>query len=462
MSQYLFTELEYVQKYGNPGQVRELLKRHNYPKNFLFTLEQLGLVKGSQGEATIWHLEDDWIVENIQVKSFTGGAAAGDTAVITLADDNHFKKNGINLSYPLVRDEIEFPISRVKAVITAKTEHATNNHTITIKPIDDTVVLNTEIVANMTLAIVGNSWAEGSKGSKPRSTSENRVENYYQIFQANYSATGTSMTLAAPFRTVEHGPETVLVARNTMNTEIRHDRDISNTLLIGTKSKAESALSDHLGHNVPVYRTGGAFDEAIKQGFEYKYANSTFGLDEIDDANAYLDGERINVDTCLFFMGNTLISRAENTLMEFGATQNGVFNYAMDKFQAQDGFSAEDFFTWIGFRGIHKGGRNFLFKALEDFNDPKGLGSAGYDYKESGLIVPFGTLSGKGKKVSVPSMGAEYRQLGSYSRRKETVHTGGANIITATEALDAKSWDFRSEIGGKWTLVGQWIAVRPS
>src|SRR5690606_18079488 len=109
-SRSLYTELEYAQKYGTPGQARQLLSRHSYPKNFFFTLKQLGLVKGSRGESVIWHLEDDWITENITVKSFTGGATPGATAEITLGDDDHFTKNGIKLSFPQERQDIEFPI----------------------------------------------------------------------------------------------------------------------------------------------------------------------------------------------------------------------------------------------------------------------------------------------------------------------------------------------------------------
>lgn len=459
-SQHFFTAMEYVQKYGTNQEKRTLMQRHSYPKNFYFMLEELGLVRPSNGEATIWHLEDDWIMENVTFGSIvTASTGAGSNVTVKLAAGSMLSKNGVNISYPQVRQEIEIPITGEKVVIVAKDQSVTP-HNLTLKPVDPTVNLAGKIVADKVYALTGNAWAEGTYGADPRVGLENRWENYYQIFKQNWSATGTSLTLDAPYK-VAGADGNVFVTRNTQNTEKRHREDISTTLLVGKKSNTEVALSDHLGHNVPVYRTGGAFTEALAHGFKYEYENQTFGLDEFDDVAAYTERERIATDMYLFLMGNTLEGYIENVLMAFGASQNGVFNYAKDKFAGVAGSDPEDFFTWIGFRGLHKKGKNFLFKSLTDFNNPKILGSAGYQYPASGLIVPYATMSNKGKKLDTPSLGAEYRSLGGYDRKFEIVKTGGADMVNPTTDLDAKSWDFRSEIGGDWALLGQWIPVVP-
>src|SRR5690554_6470785 len=103
-SQHFYTAMEYVQKYGTNQEKRTLHERHSYPKNFYFMLEELGLVRPSNGEAIIWHLEDDWIMENVTFGSIvTASAGAGSTMVVKLAAGSMLSKNGVNISYPQVR-----------------------------------------------------------------------------------------------------------------------------------------------------------------------------------------------------------------------------------------------------------------------------------------------------------------------------------------------------------------------
>lgn len=462
MSHEFYTQFEYVQKYGTNKDKKTLLTRHSYPKNFYFMLEQLGLVRPSEGEAEIWHLEDDWIMENVTFGSIVTPSTGPNTPVtLALASGSMISKNGVTMSYIQERMEIEVPGTGEKVVVLTKNE-AVTPHTVTVKPVDPTVDLDGLIVPNKPYALTGNAWAEGTRGARSQISLENRWSNYYQIFKKNFSSTGTGMTLEAPYNVVNVDGRNVFIARNTHNTEIRHNEDISTTLLVGEKSNSEVAYSDHLGRNAPVYRTGGAFNEARKHGFEYQYSNQTFGLDQFDDVANYTERERIATDMWLFLMGSNLEGHIENMLIQFGASQHGVFNYAKDKFAGVAGSDPNDFFTWIGFRGIHKRGKNFLFKSLPDFNNPKILGTEGYTYQDSGLIIPYATMSNKGKKKDTPSIGAEYRSLGNYSRKLEIVHTGGANLVNPTDSIDAKSWDFRSEIGGDWALLSQWIPVVPA
>lgn len=468
-SNELYTALEYVQKYGTNEDKRTLLQRHNYPENFYMMLDQLGLVRGSEGADKIWHLEDDWLTDNFKVNAIiTASTGVGTAVTVEIAATDMFSKNGAILSFPQVRHEIEIPVTREKAVIVDKiTTNAGTPlalHRLVIKPVDPTVNLAGKIVANGTYALTGNAWAEGTKSAKPVISTENYFENYYQIFKTRFSSTGTGLTLQAPYKLVDSSEgKNIYIARNTQDTEKRHIIDISNTLLVGTKSNSELQYSDELGHDTPVYRTEGAFTAALNKGRTITTTGGVFDLPKFDEAASYQESERISADLFLFLMGYDLQGAVETSLMAFGAANNGVFNYASTKFKPEvmAGQSAEDFFTWIGFSGLSKRGRKYMFKKISDFNDPKGLGTTGYDYPKCGLIIPYATMNNKGKKTDTPSLGAEYRSLGGYSRKMESVKLGGADMINPTTDLDAKSWDFRSEMGGDWGLVSQWIAVKP-
>lgn len=468
-SNELYTALEYVQKYGTNADKRKLMTRHSYPDNFYQMLENLGLVRGMNGEAKIWHLEDDWLMENIKVQSIIQASAGPNTEVIfDLADVSMFTQGGVILSYPQSRQEIEIPITREKVVILEKiTTNAGTplaRHRLRVKPIDPTVNLAGKIVVNQTLALTGNAWPEGSRAAKPVTSLENYFDNFAQIVKSRYSSTGTGLTLQAPYDLADSSDgKNIFIVRNTQDTEKRHIQDLSTMLLTGVKSNTEQAYSDELGRDTVVYRTEGAWTAGIKKGYTLPYTDE-FGLDNFKEAGAFSEGQRISADMYLFLMGSRLQNSVTDSMLEFGATQHGVFNYAGNKFKPEvlDGQSADDFFTWIGFSGISYNGRKYLFKKLSDFSDPKILGSAGYDYPDSGWIMPYATMNNKGKKLDTPTIGAEYRSLGGYDRKMESIKLGGADMINPTTDLDAKSWDFRSEMGGDWGLVGQWIVVRPS
>ena len=469
-SNELYTALEYVQKYGTNQDKRTLMQRHNYPDNFYMMLDQLGLIRPSEGADKIWHLEDDWLVDNFKINSIVQASAGANTEmIIEISSTDMFSQNGVTLSYPQERQEIEIPVTGEKVVILEKITASGGSpltlHRLRVKPIDPTVNLAGKLVANGQYALTAPAWAEGTRGAKPVVSLENYFENYYQITKSKFSTTGTALTQEGPYK-LEYSGEgrNVFVIRNTANTEKRHIMDLSSMLLVGQKSKSELQFSEELGHDTPVYRTEGAWVAAKNKGRILPYTQGDFGLDNFGEAAAYLESERIASDMFMFLMGYDLQGAVESSLMEFGATQNGVFNYAGTKFKPEvlDGQSAEDFFTWIGFSGISYRGRRFLFKKLADFNDPKVLGTAGYDYPQSGLIVPYATMNNKGKKSDTPSLGAEYRSLGGYSRKMESTKLGGADMINPTTDLDAKAWHFRSEMGGDWGLCGQWIAVRPT
>lgn len=478
-SNELYTALEYVQKYGTNADKRALMQRHNYPDNFYMMLDKLGLIRGSEGADKIWHLEDDWITDNCKVNAIIQASAGPNTEVIIeISASDMFSQNGVVLSYPQVRQEFEVPITGEKAVILEKITSSGGPltlHRLRIKPVDPTVNLAGKIVAGATYALTGNSWAEGTRGAQSVVSTENMFENYYQIFKSKFSVTGTGLTQQGPYKLGggTEGPfqlvdssegRNVFVIRNTQDTEKRHIIDISNTLLTGIKNKSELMYSEELGHDTPVYRTEGAWTAAKNKGRTLPYADGEFGLDNFGEAAAYQESERIAAEMFLFLMGYELQGSAETSLMEFGAANNGVFNYAAGQFKPDvlEGQSAEDFFTWIGFSGIKYRQRKFLFKKLSDFNDPKSLGTTGYDYTKSGLILPYRTLNNKGRKVDTPTIGAEYRSLGGYSRKMESTRLGGADMINPTTDLDAKAWHFRSEMGGDWGLCSQWIAVRPA
>jgi len=465
-SNELYTALEYVQKYGTNADKRKLMMRHSYPDNFYMMLDNLGLVRGSEGQAKIWHLEDDWLTDNFTVNAIiTPSTGAGTEVVLELAAVSHFSQNGVNISYPQARQEIEIPITGEKVVILEKLTSGLTLHRLRVKPIDPTVNLAGKIVANGTYALTGNAYPEGSRAAKPVTSLDNYFDNWYQIVKSRYSATGTALTLQAPYKLVDSSDnKNIFIARNTQDTEKRHIMDLSNMLLTGIKSDSELAYSEELGHDTKVYRTEGAWTAAKTKGRVLPYTDGDFGLDNFGEAAAYQESERTAADMFLFLMGYELQGSVESALMEFGATQHGVFEYAKSRFKPEvlEGQDANDFFTWIGFSGIAFRGRKFLFKKLTDFNDPKSLGTVGYDYTKSGFILPYATMNNKGKKADTPTIGAEYRSLGGYSRKMEMQKLGGADMINPTTDLDAKSWNILSEMGGDWGLVSQWIAVRPS
>lgn len=461
-SQAVFTSLGFVQTYGNGKDRRTLYQTHSYPKNFLAVLEEMGNVRGSGGEAEIFHLEDDWLTDNIIVGSIvTPAAAANDPITIALGVANMVDKNGTKFSYPQENQIIRLPGTGEEVYVAQKITTA-NPHQLVLRPVDPTVNLNGKITAAMTLALTGNAYAEGTYGAKSVIDFDNRVANYFQIFKKTYAATGTSLTLSAPYKVeTAAGATTKHVLRFAENSEKRHRIDISNTLLVGKKSMSHTQTSGLTGDATAVYKTEGYWEAVNNRGKTLQHGG-TFDLTDWDAASAIVETARVGADVYVGFLGFKLQMLIENALYQVGVSNAGVFDLAATKFKPEvmDGYKAEDFFAWIGFNGIKKGQVSYLFNKLHDFSDPKGLGSTGYEFPFNGILAPYSIINNKGKKLNTPSIGAEYRELDGYSRRMQVVKTGSADLVTPTNSLDAKQYDLLSEMGGDWGLLTGTIALK--
>lgn len=118
----------------------------------------------------------------------------------------------------------------------------------------------------------------------------------------------------------------------------------------------------------------------------------------------------------------------------------------MASFQAADeGYSADDMFISLGFRGLRKNQMNFLFGYLNELNDIEGAGL--FDYPSWQFFMPFGMTKDAKSKKALPYIGYEYRgqDAGGYSR-EDIVHKRGGAAVTNKNEFDVENTDFISEI----------------
>ncbi len=442
----------------NPQVKRKLYEKHGYRKSLFLIMKELGLGTAVKGPEFA-HWEKDWFKQTFVVGSVvTASTGVGTPVVIALKAESMLTKSidGANVpfSFPQEQDIIEIPGTRNKAIISFKDTSVTP-HRLTIKPIGSHN-LATTVVADKRFFIATNAWAEGTGPAKSRLSIDYRWSNYTQIFKTKYAETGSSLTNELPYEPIPGKMGAYLLRGTDEAQKFLYDQ-ISGALIMGKKSATVTQTAADLGYDPVVKTTQGMIDYGVTEGTDISHTIGGVDFTHFDSITEIMRRERVNSNVLTGWLGYNYRSELENLLVDF--LQENL-SYFANKFKPEvmNGSDPNDTFLWLGFSGLHKNGFSIVLNTCDEFDDPQGMGVAGYNYGHMGIFMPSATLKNKGDKRDIPSMGYRYKELNGYSREMELITTGGAGAITTkTSAVDIMNSDFRSDIGGEWALGSQWV-----
>lgn len=327
----------------------------------------------------------------------------------------------------------------------------TNPHQLTIKPKDSTVNPATAVVVNAKAIILAPTYAEATAQPKALENTYGKYQNRFAIVKEQALASGTAKTTKSPLKAINGQPNYWYV-KDVEEATVRHEINKSKVLLHDTLGDNIQQYSVDFDDNFPDRGTEGFIQYATTAGQINEYDDlASYDLEEFNEVAAYYKGLMTTSNDILVWQGNAIASRLEEVLVEFLAGSSFV-NYvskdymknAMKSFQ-DEGYSADDMFVSLGFRGIRKNQYNFLFGILNELNDIEGGGLLGYDYWQ--FFMPFGMTRDAKSKKSLPYIGYEYRgqDNGGYSR-EDIVWSTGAAAPANKDQFDVHRTSFLSEI----------------
>lgn len=455
-SEGLFSAL---QLFGDVPQVRrELYQKNGFRTSEFMKMKELGLQRKVSGP-NYSHYEQGDSNGTIVVGAVTTISTGVNTPVVFSLKAESMRNesiNGVAVRYALIQEQdiLDIPSTRKKMIVT-NVDTALNPWRVTVKPLDPTLDLATYVVANVRFYVGTNAWAEASGGAKSIIPTQTKWTNNCQIIKSKYVETGSMLTNELPWSTPK-GTNMKLL-KYAEDAEKRQYNAISIALLTGEKSANVTQSVADLSHDPVVRTTQGLVNYADTYASDITHPASGLGLDHFDSIAELVRRNKMNTKSVLSKMGSRYRTQLENVLLNY--FDKNSLQYLGGKFSPElfAGSSAEDYFAWIGFKGIHKDGLNFVFDTVDEFDDINGLGATGYNYADLGIHLPWGTVKNKGDNKMIPSIGYVSKEFGGYNRDMEYTYTGSANLVNATDNIDVLRMDIRSEIGFEGILGSQWV-----
>jgi hypothetical protein len=448
---------------------KKLLSRHDMDKNWYTMLKEMGL--GMPVEGPIYaHWEQDWIINNFLVGSVVTPSTGAGTSVVIALDSSSMYTTTVtgygtqSFSYPAQWDIIKL-VDGSEAQIILKDETVTP-HRLTVRPRLTTNDIATKLVAGGRYWITTNAFAEGTLGADPKEPRLYRQQNNTQIIKSAYGITGSAMTDRMPVVSVSgsDGGNYMMIVGAESTQKLHMDR-ISKALFFGVQGDGNVTQSMTGAQNrvAPVRTTQGLDDYIVNGGgnlLTYSYGN--FVMSDFDNIGTILQRERAGTKTFILPLAYPLRTQMDNTLKTY--MNNTCFQYASESGKINsDMFNSfsdkNDFFLWLSFGGVHKGGYNYLLRTQQELNEQQGAGTEGYNWSGVGYVLPLDFVQSKFDKDATASVGYRHKSLNGYDREMEQHYTGGAGIDPATSSIDAKYLDIRSDIGAENALSNQMIKL---
>lgn len=408
-----------------PNVLDELYKK--YPgENLIRDLIFLG--KTMPVDQTSWYAnEEDFLMQNVGILANVADPGAGNPLTFTLQVADHLSSG--TLSYPRVNLTGETK-SKVPFFVSAVDKTTPNAHTVTLRPLVSTQTLGAFTAADK-VTFFGNAFAEGTKGMTPLTPDTIKWKFNTQIIKDNVEWTGSEETNRTWFEVMGRDGKK---GRNwTYKGEAdAFDRfmiEVQLTLLLQQTPNVDftKQYTDVDGSPTRVINfTKGLYPTLRERG--NTFVSASMSLVYFDTIIKTLDKNFAAKSNCMY-NGIDLNTTIDNFVT--AQMKNDLINYSA--------VGGKDRAAKFGFNAIEKSGYSFMYKTVQTFNHPKLMGSPGYSYANSGVILPMDDQAytdDKGQKMKTPAICVRYKELDGKNRMFkqstqtfETGTTGSQDIV---------------------------------
>jgi hypothetical protein len=469
-----------------PQEMIQLFDRHSYNPGWRLTMKAMGFSRGVAAPTT-GHYEAPWKKDTITIGGVADATSAGpgNDIIITLAASSMYDA-GVTVggasrkaSYPIVGDILKFNNGLKGQVISKDT--SVDPHTIRVRPTKATYDITSSgdnFPTSPDVVFISDvAFAEGSGLPAGRTPRIIKYSNTFQIVKARYSVTGSEMTNQAYFNPVQ-GQQGGIHLKAEMDTYERFEDMCDGALLWGEQIDNITSAVPEIGFDVPVTGTEGFIDFSLTNGNILGYTPGSYDMGDFNSIGDVLEAERCGTRKLVAWQGREIYTEIEDLLQAqigndlttqlsrqyfMGDQQSAA---PMDEMQP---FSADDLAFSIGFYAVKKAGYVFCFKKLHAFNEAVGAGASGYTWPGYQFIHPMGYTTNKSTMESVPTMGYEYKQQGSYSREMVLANLAGVGVAgtggytaMAVNDSDIKTMGLVSEIAFHGTTPNHIVVNEPT
>lgn len=407
--------------------------------------------------------EEGYIWDTFKVRANVAAPGAGNQIVIVVAAAS---MNADNTFFPQANDTVLFKNQVTGFIVSVDKTTDPTAPALTIVPNVAASDIGA-VAAGDEVVIYGNAWGEGAGQPAGRVTKPTMRTGHLTSVRTSLDATGTEMTNATRVKMLDETGTTFLGWYDLEKQEyldLRHSGQISNKLLVDELVTNTTKVLDatSTAGSAIAYGTEGLITAMNARAIPYPKASGALTIDDFYAMDLALTKEYNNGDV-IALCGNKrmnnivkiLLAANYNTGIDLTVNSGVVGDYTSPYTTPRGRAMA------IGFQSFDTGARNWHFKNMMEFNDPKRLGATGFPYQDMMAVFPSGkTMDAKDRGKLIPYSSVVYKKLGAYSRRMEIWQDGAAGPGPKSGSLDVKHDYMRSSIGARHVCVNKYLLVQ--
>lgn len=294
-----------------------------------------------------------------------------------------------------------------------------------LRPTSPLVNLATTVIAGENYAVNGTAFADATGVPPAQAERIFKYSNTFQLVKNAAASSGRGLATQPYFQGLG-GQDVTMLERSLKLALANHKEECGKVLYTGKQITNVTATSPFVNYALPVTGTQGLIPYLEQYAQQDTYNFGFYTVENLLDVTSYLQGERPHTRDYMVIQGDQAANEFWRAISDL--SQNFDNQMAI---QYPDG----ETISLNNIKTINKvGGTNFNFALYveELFSDSKGLGAAGYPYRNLNLFLPMGTTTDSVTNNPTSLFGYDVMGFNGYNRENVIQKLDGSGYTNMT------------------------------
>ena len=437
-----------------PQEKIELFEQNNQQAPITVLLDlmgQKGIVAGPENG----HYEASRRSNLVKFASLVvGGNVPGAVGTYNISADSFFQFTppGGSLTTGCVIVEGDIIEFKTAGRPTARVQSVTGTQAV-LAPTLASTTLNSIIVFGDNYTITGNAFADAT--GVPAAKAE-RIFKYSNTFQLvkNIAASSGRGLATQPYFQALGGQDTPMLERALKLALANHEEEVAKVFYTGKQiTNITSPANNFVNYSMPVTGTQGLIPYMEAYSQQDTYPIGFYTIENLLDVTSYLEGERPHTKNYMVIQGFQAAAETWRGISDFA---QGFSASGLDVITTSgETISLQNITTVSNMPGTNF---SFAFYTEQLFSDARGLGAAGYPYKNLNLFLPMGTTTDAVTKNPTSLVGYDVMGFSGYVRENVIQKLDGSGYTNMTTLANDfhQAW-IMSDIAGHFACANQMV-----
>lgn len=384
-----------------------------------------------------------------------GGNLPGVAATVNISADSFFQFTPPGSSTPVTGCVIvEGDIIELKSAgrPTLRVQSVTGSQAVLI-PTVATTQINSVLVAGENYAINGNAFADATGIPAAKAERIFKYSNTFQLVKNSAASSGRGLATQTYFQPLG-GQDTPMLERALKLALANHEEEVAKVFYTGKQiTNVTSTAPNFVSYPMPVTGTQGLIPYMEAYAQQDTYPIGFYTIENLLDVTSYLEGERPHTKNYMVVQGFQAAAETWRGISDFA---QGFSASGLDVITTSgETISLQNITTVSNMPGTNF---SFAFYTEELFSDAKGLGAAGYPYKNLNLFLPMGTTTDAVTKNPTSLVGYDVMGYAGYVRENVIQKLDGSGYTNLTTLANDfhQAW-IMSDIAGHFACANQMV-----